>query len=172
MTPPRKGPPQRSQFARALSFSLVLTGGLAVIGLLAARGDLPFFDEAVIEVSIDAPDTVAMRSDGATAFNVHVTIENRGANEEILSVDNPCNTARWIILAGGDVFVQAKEDGDCLGTISKTVIGPGEKLEMQFTITLDLRRSLFQDGGKYQLLVDFWGTQANKGRPHQFTLER
>ncbi len=173
MTPPKKPDPARRQmFARSFALSMALVAAVALIGYYGARGDIPFLSEDAVIVSVEAPTSVVMRDGTPTAFNVSVTIENRTGNEVILEVPNPCNTVRWLILAGGDAFVQAKEDGDCLGTTSKDVLEAGASLKTSFTITLDLRRTLYQPEGKYQLLVEYWGIQADDGRPQQFELVR
>lgn len=171
MTAPQKPDPARRQlFARSLLLSMAMVSAVGIIGYYGARGDLPFFSDPTVSVAIDAPDSVTIRAGAATSFNVTATITNGTDAEVSLAVENPCNTVRWIILAGGDAFVQAKEDADCLGRANRNVLAPGEKLQTSFTVTLDLRRSLYQPEGKYQLLVEYWGIQADDGRPHQFEL--
>lgn len=171
MTPPPKPDPARRQlFARSLLLSMALVSAVALLGYYGMRGDIPFLTDPVVSVAIEAPESVTIRPGAATSFNVTATITNGTDQEVALSVANPCNTVRWIILAGGDAFVQAKEDADCLGRASRDVLAPGEKRQTSFTITLDTRRSLYQPEGKYQLLVEYWGIQADDGRPHQFTI--
>lgn len=168
--PKKPDPAQRQLLARSLLLSMALVSAVGILGYYGARGDLPFFTDPTVSVSVDAPDSVTIRPGAATSFNVIATITNGTDAEVSLAVENPCNTVRWIILAGGDAFVQAKEDADCLGSVSRDVLGPGEKRQTSFTITLDMRRSLYQPEGKYQLLVEYWGIQADEGRPLQFEL--
>lgn len=168
--PPKPDPARRQMFARTLLLSMALVSAIGILGYYGAQGDLPILTDPTVSVAIEAPESVIIRPGAATSFNVTATITNGTDQEVALSVENPCNTVRWIILAGGDAFVQAKEDADCLGTANRDVLAPGEKRQTSFTITLDMRRSLFQADGKYQLLVEYWGIQANDGRPHQFEL--
>ncbi|HRE60928.1 MAG TPA: hypothetical protein PL096_07430, partial [Micropepsaceae bacterium] len=127
MTAPQKPDPARRQlFARSLLLSMAMVSAVGIIGYYGARGDLPFFNDPTVSVAIDAPDSVTIRAGAATSFNVTATITNGTDAEVSLAVENPCNTVRWIILAGGDAFVQAKEDADCLGRANRNVLAPGE----------------------------------------------
>jgi len=142
---------------------------LAVVGLLAvaiSQGWLDL-DEDPVHLTLTAPDTVTLPGDGSGDVPVMYTVSLKNNTDDavLLQAATPCRIHRWFIADSDGNFVQGEPRESCADVVMNADLVPDSMLEDSNEIALDAAR--YQPGGRYQLMVSYWGYE----RVHVFTAE-